>query len=371
MSIQLGGRDAALRAREQLELEPEGDPDGAPRDSVTDDAGDRPPVSSSGISTYPGTRTLLRPAVYQDPAATINIIPAGYIRTTSSDSNSAPSAFWQVPTRYVARRLLGELGRRLLAPRRAPAPPQSDPRTSPAPPKPPADPRMPFPPVPDPSRPVPEPQPDQQEPQSPGQSEAAPSPDDRPAKPSPEMDNPPSFDFGKALEAYLLQPDNRGTPHTTEGNRILAEECHKTLDEEFKDIAEFTDHVGGSYKNGDIEKYLKELAKDPRRADLSWAMNYLDAKVLAQVNTASMRKDGSLIKREQEAFDELVKQTGKGVMAAMRKLRPGDDVDEYRQEARETCRKIFDELRKKKQEKDRENNSGKLKKKLDKDGPGT
>lgn len=153
----------------------------------------------------------------------------------------------------------------------------------------------------------------------------------------------------KPLEAH------RGDATTKKGNNIVARECRDILEEEFSDLLGKIKHVGGARKDGKgrrlPEKYLRnEDEPDPRQGsshpDLTWQYKDGDQKTHAHANTVTTNKDGRTpTAEERRSFDSLVEKVGAELATAIPKLRPGMDEDDYREMAREKCRKIFGKLR--------------------------
>ena len=103
--------------------------------------------------------------------------------------------------------------------------------------------------------------------------------------------------------------------------------------------AEKGDHLNASYPDltwGLVDSYENEVQKGPK----------------AHANTVSIRKDRSMTSDERRRFDNLVQNAADHVVKFLRKLRPGDDEDAYRKEARNVCRAMFTDLREKIQEYD-------------------
>ena len=177
---------------------------------------------------------------------------------------------------------------------------------------------------------------------------AADSPD-RNAKP---IVNPGfGADFADILEHYLLREDNRGSPSTVKGNKVVAQECRKVLEEQYPKYAGKVEHTGGSYEDGkdptdDKETYQKEetiKSKElgvHRRADLTY--DYEGQK--AHINTVTTLKDGvTPTAAEQRARDDIAK-VANNIIETVGKLKKDDDEEEYRKKARQTCQSLFKDL---------------------------
>lgn len=163
-------------------------------------------------------------------------------------------------------------------------------------------------------------------------------------------------DFVEDIAAPL--ESHRGNETTKKGNDIVARECRAVLEEDYPDLADRIEHVGGATKDGSGEKTLPEKyvpnrersdqKLDARRGsnhpDLTWQdMNKGedDSGAFAHANTATMDKDGRPISREQSSYERLVKNVKEEFANLLPKLRPGADEERYREDVREKCREIF------------------------------
>ncbi len=167
-------------------------------------------------------------------------------------------------------------------------------------------------------------------------------------------------DFVKDITAPL--ESHRGNETTQKGNDIVARECRAILEEDYPDLADQIEHVGGATENGSrnegdklSEKYVPnrihaDQGLDARRGsshpDLTWQDKTKneenDPTAFAHANTATTDKKGNPTPWEQQSYDRLVKNVGEDLATQMPKLRPGDDEDDYREMAREKCREIFE-----------------------------
>jgi hypothetical protein len=217
---------------------------------------------------------------------------------------------------------------------------------------------MPFPPVPDSPHPVPERQPDQQE------REPRTTPDDGPSEPAlapPSGEEAEAFAkrFGEALAIVMQREDKRGTPSTVRGTNIAIQECMKIAEGEYRELS--VEHIAGGNKNGDFDgEYKKERNEETpsglRRPDFTVRHKKQDVEIDAYFNTYSALKDGSPTKLEQAAIDALAEKVGPELVQGLRKLKPEDDESEYRKLARDVCRKLFDGVRKRDKEVEKEKN---------------
>lgn len=359
MSITTAGGAAARLIHDwsTARSEPEGDIDISFAKDFGD-AGDSPPIHIPAPPTYPGTMALLRPAALRDSNATINLQEVGLFAKASELTSAGPLAS-------------SGLGRFLrLLPRPVPTPPWSAPfkpdhLPSPGPlfppmrirpPPPPPEPKLPLPPIPGHTRPDPESQPERREP------EPATSPDDdshqdqnSPWTSAPEEETKTLASwFGKALASVLQRIDKRGTPATVRGTNIAIQECVKVVAEEFPELLPGLQHKGGGNQMGKFDgEYRKELPVETptgwRRPDATFGHQEDGISIDVYMNTYTPRKDGTPTKREQEALDALAEEVEPEFVKGLRKLKPGDDEDNYRDTARDVCRKAFGEVRKKRE----------------------
>jgi hypothetical protein len=161
---------------------------------------------------------------------------------------------------------------------------------------------------------------------------------------------------GTILEAiversYDDREDRRGTEATLMGNKILAEQCKKAIDD--SRLADVIEHIGGASRDGQDKEYMEEKTVEThdgaRRPDYSmgrpgsdWAKH-----PSGHVNTASTRADGSLTGREQHARDALAKGLDDPeLIQTIPKFKEGDDPKEYAKIADAACRRVVGALEK-------------------------
>jgi hypothetical protein len=149
---------------------------------------------------------------------------------------------------------------------------------------------------------------------------------------------------------------SRGDDTTELGNRIIAKQCKEVMDTEFAEGVT-GEHVRGSYKDGEFDEndprksYLREeVVTDPtqpglrgsRRPDLTWRIQEADGNwINVRGQSQDMDAQGNPTQRELDAVNDIKQRMVTDIIDGMRKLRPGDDIDEYTKEAKDFCRKIF------------------------------
>jgi hypothetical protein len=117
------------------------------------------------------------------------------------------------------------------------------------------------------------------------------------------------------------------------------------------ELPELLAHRGGGNLNGEEKEYLEEttIRKDRihRRSDFAIAeTGATDPRAFGHINGYTSKADGSPIAREVEAFlDMLLAVEDPELVGMVRKLRPGEDIAEFRENVvRPVCRKVVGAL---------------------------
>ncbi len=147
---------------------------------------------------------------------------------------------------------------------------------------------------------------------------------------------------------------SRGNKWTQEGNDIIIQQCLDVLNTEFPDLIDLVNHIGGATLNGKGEIKMPELykpgpdAQNPRlnssRPDTSLGGRYNGVDFAAHINSAARNLRGDWKAWERFSLARLIRNTGKDFVAAVRKLKKGDDREEYARDVREVCRDAMNAL---------------------------
>jgi len=157
--------------------------------------------------------------------------------------------------------------------------------------------------------------------------------------------------LGKNIADLILQqrPGSRGNALTKLSNDIVIEECFKIAEDRMPELR----HIGGGTLKGKgevavPETYIRGPAGRLGSSNSDGAFELTtDDQMTAHFNTTSTRQDGTLTKDEafrDARLTENLKRFRDRVVRqyTIRKLRPGDDIDAYRAEARALCNEIID-----------------------------
>jgi peptidoglycan hydrolase-like protein with peptidoglycan-binding domain len=159
---------------------------------------------------------------------------------------------------------------------------------------------------------------------------------------------------GKYLEIRIVggRRDYRGTDLSIDSTTMIAKVCAEEAEK--SGFAELLVQKGGGNRKGEEKEYMKEVTlkgeSGVRRSDYAMApKGEKDPRNFGHINGYTPKADDTPIAREVEAYLDMLNIVPDPAQVAMvRKMRPGEDLDAYRENiVRPACRKIIDaEVRK-------------------------